>query len=167
MNLPEMNPPELQFLRRLRDAGVSFVIVGGHAVVVHGYRRTTEDLDLVWLRTPESEPRLLEVLSSINARWISNEIDPTTRLERLVPVSLPYVRTEHLMMLVTDVGFLDAFDNVPGCPDVRVSELFADGIEIDGLRFTSLAWLRRMKEAAGRLKDQLDLQELDRLYELP
>ena len=167
MNQPDLNPPALQFLRRLRDARVSFVIVGGHAVVVHGYRRTTEDLDLVWLRTTESESRLLEVLTSINANWIANEIDPTTRLERLEPVSLSYIRSRHLMMLFTDIGFVDLFDNVPGLPDAQVSEFFADSIEADGLRFTSLPWLRRMKEVAGRLKDRLDLQELDRLYKLP
>ena len=167
MNQPALDPPALQFLRRLRDAGVPFVIVGGHAVVVHGYRRTTDDLDLVWLRTPESESLLLEVLTAINAKWITNEIDPATRLERVEPVSLPYIRSRHLMMLFTEVGFLDLFDYVPGLPQAQVSEFFADSLEADGLRFTSLTWLRRMKEAAGRLKDQLDLQELDRLYKLP
>jgi hypothetical protein len=33
-------------------------------------------------------------------------------------------------------------------------------VQLDGVRFASLEWLRRMKQAAGRPKDLLDLENL-------
>jgi hypothetical protein len=36
-----------QLVRRLVDAGVEFIVVGGAAAVLHGAPITTEDLDIV------------------------------------------------------------------------------------------------------------------------
>jgi hypothetical protein len=64
------------------------------------------------------------------------------------------------MMLVTDYGFLDVFDYVPGCPGADPRELLEQSVEHDGLRYASLDWLRRMKSAAGRPQDVADLEKL-------
>lgn len=156
-----MTTGELSFLRHLKQLGVPFVIIGGHAVYAHGYRRNTEDLDLLWLRSAASEAKLLEALTAIGAKWISDEIDPATGIERLVPVTGDFIRANRLMMLVTDVGFVGLFDYVPGCGEAAVEQVLAESIDADGLRLVSLDWLKRMKEAAGRPKDRLDLEELD------
>ena len=153
----------VQFLLRLREAGLEYVVIGGHAVYLHGYQRDTEDLDVLWLRTPESEKALLEALSSIHACWISNEIDPTTRLERIIPVSHSFIQSKHLMMLTTDIGFVDLFDYVPGHPDASPDEVVSERVVVEDIPFVSFPWLRRMKEAAGRSKDRLDIEELDKL----
>ena len=71
-----------------------------------------------------------------------------------------YVRSRHLMMLVTDHGFLDVFDYVPGEPGASVPALFGEAVEHDGTRYASLPWLLRMKRAAGRPKDLSDLEHL-------
>lgn len=42
----------------LVDAGVSVVVIGGHAVNYYGYLRATEDLDVLFERTEESERAL-------------------------------------------------------------------------------------------------------------
>lgn len=150
-------------LNSLAGAGVPFVIIGGHAVNFHGYVRTTEDTDIVFLRTTESEAALTEVLQSIRACWISDERDPQTGIERLVPVTPSYIRTQHLMMLWTDLGFLDIYDFIPGFPNTPVQELFAEPVFLGELRFVSLAWLRKLKTAAGRHKDLDDLEHLPEL----
>jgi hypothetical protein len=139
---------------------VPFVIIGGHAVNYHGYLRATEDTDVVFRRTPEVETTLYAVLGQLNACWIGSEVDPETGIERTFPVSLEYIRTTPLMMLVTDGGFLDVFDFIPGHPDESVERLFESAVESDGLKFVSLEWLRRMKQTAFRVKDQLDLENL-------
>src|SRR5207249_1404626 len=107
-----------------------------------------------------SETALLGVLQSIQAGWISNETDPQTGLERLVPVTATYVRSEHLMMLCTDLGFLDIYDYIPGFPDTPVEEIFTDSVALGELRFVSLRWLRELKARAGRHKDLDDLEHL-------
>ncbi|MCE9557304.1 MAG: Gti1/Pac2 family protein [Planctomycetes bacterium] len=157
--MPDTETPSSVF-HLMAAAGVPFVIIGGHAVTFHGYVRTTEDADVIFQRTPDSEAALLSALQSIHACWISNERDPATGLERLIPVSPSYLRGEHLMMLTTDLGFLDLYDYVPGFPDTPVSEVFADCAEFEGLRFVSLRWLRKLKVAAGRHKDLDDLEHL-------
>lgn len=150
----------LNVFQLLARAGVRFVIIGGHAVVFHGYVRTTEDADVIFERSPASEAALLEALESIHACWISDECDPATGQERLVPVSLPYVRSKHLMMLTTDLGFLDLYDYIPGFPATPVADVFSDSIKLDDLPFVSLHWLRKLKQAAGRHKDLDDLEHL-------
>lgn len=139
---------------------VPFVIIGGHAVAYHGYVRATEDTDVVFLRSADAETALYKALVELNARWIANEIDPATGIEYTYPVSPEYIRGTHLMMLLTDEGFLDIFDFIPGYPDELVEELLGSSHESAGRRFVSLKWLRRMKEAAGRPKDRLDLENL-------
>jgi hypothetical protein len=150
----------LNVFQHLARAGVRFVIIGGHAVAFHGYVRTTEDADVIFERSPASEVALLEALESVHACWISDERDGATGHERLVPVSPSYVRGQHLMMLTTDLGFLDLYDYIPGFPDTPVADVFSDSVELDNLRFVSLRWLRRLKQAAGRHKDLDDLQHL-------
>jgi hypothetical protein len=157
--MPSTDDP-LTIFQLLARAGVPFVIIGGHAVNFHGHVRATEDTDLIFERSPASEAALLEALESIHACWISDERDPATGHEKLIPVSLPYVRGEHLMMLTTDLGFVDLYDYVPGFPDVPVADIFSDSIKLDNLRFVSLLWLRKLKQAAGRHKDLDDLEHL-------
>ena len=145
----------------LRRHGVRFAVIGGHAVNVHGFIRATEDHDVVFLRTPESEMRLLAALQEIKARWIDDEIDPATGIERQIPVSLSYLKALRMMMLLTDEGFLDIFDYVPGCPEEPVEQLISDAISVSGINYASKPWLLRMKRAAGRPKDLLDIENLD------
>ena len=139
---------------------VPLVIIGGHAVNFHGHPRGTNDVDVIWLRTPASEIALVAALRELNASWISDEQDPSTGLERLVPVSASYVASTHLMMLVTDYGFLDLFDFVPGIPDADVQEVFDESVPLKDLRYVSLSWLKRMKGATNRPRDIDDLEQL-------
>jgi hypothetical protein len=139
---------------------VPYVIVGGHAVVFHGFVRSTEDIDILFLRNRDSEIALSHALAELDAHWISNEIDPKTKIERIHPVSLSYVQSNRLLMVTTNLGFLDIFDYVPGLPEAPVEQLFNDAISVEQYRFVSLGWLRKMKEAAGRQKDLLDLENL-------
>jgi len=150
----------LAIFQVLANADVPFVIIGGHAVAFHGYVRTTEDADIVFRRSPTAEANLLRALESIHACWVSDERDPATGLERLVPVSSSYLNAQHLLMLSTDLGFLDAYDHVPGFPETPVDELFAESVVAGKLRFVSLRWLRNLKQSAARHKDLDDLEHL-------
>lgn len=152
--------PDLRLFDALRRHGVPFVVIGGHAVNFHGSIRATEDTDVIWQRSPAAEEALEKALREINAEYIGDEIDPATGIERTFPVSAAFIRAERLMMLCTTAGFLDLFDYVPGLPDTPVTVVLDSAIDLDGVRFVSLPWLRKMKEAAGRPKDLLDLTNL-------
>lgn len=152
--------PDLRILDVLSRHGVPFVVIGGHAVNVHGYVRATEDTDVLWIRSPEAEAALLQALTEVQAEYIGTEIDAATKIERTHPVTAGFVREERLMMLCTAAGFLDLFDYVPGFPDVPVAAVHMAAVELDGVRYASLEWLRKLKQASGRPRDLLDLENL-------
>jgi hypothetical protein len=152
---------QLELLHALERHGVPFVLIGGHAVNQHGHLRGTDDVDVVWVRSPEADHKLLSALTSVDAAWIGKEIDPATRIEKIVPVSAAYIASRHLMMLTTRYGFFDLFDYIPGVAEVTSEQALAESVPTpDGFRCVSLPLLRAMKEAAGRPKDLDDLSNL-------
>jgi hypothetical protein len=149
-----------EFVASLVRANVKFAIIGGHAVNFHGYIRTTEDLDLVFLRDRGTEATLLSTLQEFEAFWIGDEIDPTTGLEETYPVTLEYIQNHSLLMLGTTFGYVDLFDFLPGIPEVSVRVMLQE-IELgDGYPYASLEWLKRLKRASNRPIDQIDLEHL-------
>jgi hypothetical protein len=152
--------PEFRLFDTLNRHAVPFVVIGGHAVNVHGYVRATEDTDLLWVRSPAAESSLLRALGELDARFIGDEIDPSTGIERTYPVTAAFIRSRPLMMLCTSAGFVDLFDHVPGCLDEKVTTVLETSLDVRGIRFASLEWLKRMKQAAGRPKDLIDLANL-------
>lgn len=152
--------PEPRILDVLLRHGVPFVVVGGHAVNLHGYVRATEDTDILWIRSRAAEAALLHALADVRAEYIGTELDPATKIEQTHPVTEAFVRSQRLMMLCTTAGFVDLFDYVPGFPEVPVATIHAAAVEVDGVRYASLDWLRKLKQASGRPKDLLDLENL-------
>jgi len=146
--------------KHLEVYGVPFVVIGGHAVNYYGFVRATEDVDIVFLRTPASEKKLFQALQEIHASWISNEVDPDTGYEKEIPVSLEFLESNHLMMLNTDLGYLDIFDFIPGFPEISTEELFDTAENYRGTKIVSLEWLKKIKSASGRSKDLEDLKNL-------
>lgn len=52
------NPDFREFLSALNKAGVHYVLVGGYSVILHGYPRTTGDMDIWVDRTADNYKRL-------------------------------------------------------------------------------------------------------------
>lgn len=57
-----------QVLGALNAGGVRYLVVGGIAVVLHGYLRTTADLDLVIQLAPDNVRKALEALETLGYR---------------------------------------------------------------------------------------------------
>ena len=51
------------FIRCFNDAGVKYVLVGGYSVILHGYARTTGDMDIWVERTPENYLKIAAAFS--------------------------------------------------------------------------------------------------------
>lgn len=143
-------------LRRLAEAGLDFVIVGGFAAVTHGSSYVTRDVDICAVLTPGNVKKLRKAL----ADW-----DPRHRLtpQRLSFLSHPQpgVSIENLY-LETDKGVVDVLSSVLGIGDFERLKKNADEIDVDGMcyRVMSLADLIIAKEALGREKDLLTAKEL-------
>jgi predicted nucleotidyltransferase len=145
----------------LAGEGVEFVVVGGAAATAHGSARLTQDLDIVYRRTPENLERLARALAGK---------DP---YPRGAPAGLPFLwdaRTLRLgcnFTLRTSLGFIDLLGEITlgGTYD----DLFPHSIEIElfGVRCRCLGLVRliEVKRAAGRPKDFEAIAELEALLE--
>ena len=137
-----------QIAKRLSALGVPYAVVGGLALFYHGYRRFTEDVDI--LVTRESLKLIHEKLEghgylppfegSKNLR----DTDTGVRIEFLVTGDFPG-------------------DGLP--KPVSFPDPSSVSVEIEGFQFLSLHALVELKLASGisnprRGKDLIDIQEL-------
>ena len=146
-----MNEDFVDLLEALIDSGARFMIVGAHALAVHGVPRATGDLD-VWIETSEDNVArvwgaLLTFGAPIEAVGLSQA--DLQQLDRVVQIGLPPRRID-LMTEISGVTFEDAWSD-------RVLH------DVGGLRvpFLGREHLVANKRASGRQKDLADLEELD------
>jgi predicted nucleotidyltransferase len=145
-----------QLLKLLTDEHVEFVVIGGLAVIAHGYPRATLDLDVCYSRTHTNLGRLVAALGPLHPRL------------RGAPAELPFFWDERTLKnglnftLVTDLGELDLLGEVTGLGEYGDVAQRALEIDIHGssVKLISLEDLIRSKAAAGRAKDLVDLEAL-------
>jgi hypothetical protein len=151
----------LALLRRLVEAGVEFIVVGGAAAQLHGSTIGTLDLDIVHRRDPENVRKLLRVLLELDAH---HRHDLQNR--RLRPT------TEQLMgrgqvTLATTLGPLDPLCELgegQGYEELlpHVESMRDDDLEI---RVLDVPTLIDVKSKVGRPKDRVVVAELVAILE--
>jgi hypothetical protein len=160
MNLPAFDP--LGALAALLAGGVRFVVVGGFAARLWGSPSITNDLDVCYSRDANDLELLATVLQTLGARL------------RGVPADVPFVLDAPTLAaggdftFVTDVGALDILASPAGTHGFEDLDRAAVEMELDrGLRvrIAALDDLIRMKRAAGRPKDRIELEVLGALRE--
>jgi hypothetical protein len=139
------------FLIALLDAEARFLVVGAHAMAVHGVPRGTQDLD-VWIDSaPENVERVWRALASFGAPLASLDLktDDLGRGDVVVQIGLPPNRID----LLTSISGVSAFDSA-----------WADRVEqpVRGrsIPFIGRDALIRNKTATGRRKDLADAEAL-------
>lgn len=143
-----MNPHFVAILSAFRDEGVEFLVIGAHALAVHGHVRATLDMDL-WVRpTPENAARTWGALRRFRAPLSKMRLEDFAEREVLYQIGLPPSRID-IMTSVTGLDFDAAWPN-------RVVAFFGDV----AAPVLGLDDMRTAKRAAGRLKDLADLEEL-------
>lgn len=148
-------------LRVLAQGEVEFIVVGGVAARAHGSARLTNDLDVLYRRTPQNVERLVATLSS-HSPYL-----------RGAPPGLPFrldTETVHRGLnftLTTTFGDLDLLGEITGGGgyDALLDDstpIQAFGVEV---RCLDLERLIQVKRAAGRPKDLEAIAELEALAE--
>jgi hypothetical protein len=148
-----------EILRALRRHLVDFVVVGGIAVIVHGYIRNTKDLDIVVRPNSLNLSRLSEALAALEAK---------PRGSAVIKLTDPHVlRRVPVVPIMTKAGPLDVvnIEHLAGAPASYDSlREAAITVELHGLELAvvGLSDLIRMKRAAGRKHDLADIEALTR-----
>jgi len=149
MNFPPENfSPFEKLLAGLVEAKVDFAVVGGLAISLNGYVRTTEDVDIIIQHTLENVGRLLRFLCQWGEGW-ARELSPED-----------FVAEEGAIRVVEDFP-LDIFTRMRGkvLDDFRSSLRF---LETSSARipFLGPADLILLKESSWRDKDKMDVQAM-------
>jgi hypothetical protein len=151
------NEEFINFWKNLNECHVRYIMVGGVATNLHGYQRTTDDID-VWIDdTPENRQRLrtamlnytgidyfmLESMQIIPG-WTSFNLNNGVRLD--------------FMLTVKGLeGFsFEACLNLAAVADI-------DDVQVP---FLHLNHLIAAKKAANRPKDQLDVMYLEKIQKI-
>lgn len=150
-------------IRSLNQHQVQYLIVGGLAVVAHGYMRFTADIDLLLAVDSANLTKIVAALKSLDYRPrapvpIEDFIDPKKRQEwatqkNMMVFSLNsprYPRTEVDLFLESPIDFGKARDR-----SVRFE--VAPGVDAP---FCSIADLIELKTIAGRQRDLEDIAKL-------
>ena len=145
-----MNRDFRDLLAAFLGADVRFLVVGAHAMAVHGVPRATGDLD-VWIAPdPENADRAWSAVVRFGAPLSSMGVTRADfgRPDQVVQVGLPPRRID-ILTSISGVAFDDAW------PDRVIHEI--EGLAVP---FLGRAALIRNKRASGRAKDLADLEAL-------
>ncbi len=143
-----MEDKYLNLISLFNEEGVEYVVLGGHAVIAHGYLRTTGDIDIFVRPSQENAARLLRALYQYGYRNGEFEQEDFTK----VPSYLSFGRYNEwidLMTFTLGVTFDECYQN-------RVVFM----IENVPTNVISLPDLIRNKQALGRPQDLQDLENL-------
>jgi predicted nucleotidyltransferase len=159
---PSRFRPE-ELLRRLNQAGVEYIVIGGLASQGHGSSSVTTDLDVCISRGRENLGRVAEVLSEIAAVRRGLPADAPA----MPPLDERTLRATALLTLDTAFGRFDVLANPDPAFDYETLSGNAIDAEIAGVhvRLAGLDDLIAMKRAAGRPKDRVELEILGALRE--
>lgn len=137
----------------LKKEEVKFLVVGGYAVNFHGYHRGTGDIDL-WI-----EPTNANKIKILNALKLLNIEAEIIELINTFDFSKPIVFSDG------EIPFKIDFMTYVSHVDFKEAWLQKIDSEIDSIpiAFINLNHLVVSKFNTGRLKDQLDIEELQKI----
>jgi len=159
----ERNSVEAIF-RELTSANVRYLVVGGLAVVAHGYVRLTADIDLVIDLEPANIQRALEALQRLDYRPrapvdINSFANAATRAEWVRDKRLTVFSLYSPSHPATEI---DVFVETPFDFDAAYGRAIAvDVAPAVAATFVGLEDLLDLKRKAGRAQDRLDIEKLE------
>jgi hypothetical protein len=138
-----------EFIKALNDNDVEYILVGGMAVILHGYIRGTGDMDIWVKKTKDNYQKLVSaytqfgmpVFDMTERAFLGDEFDVWS-------IGVQPIKIE-IMTAVKGLLFEEAF---------IMSEMYnEDDLRV---RFIHLNHLIQAKRAAGRFRDLDDIEQL-------
>ena len=139
-----------ELLESLNRHEVRYLLIGGYAVGLHGYARSTNDIDLVVAADAENAQKVADALKDYG--FGGSELSPElfTRTKSLVVMGNEPMAVDILNYL-TGADFDEAFS--------RRKIISIEDIEVSVIGYADLI---ANKKSTGRLKDLADVEELEK-----
>jgi hypothetical protein len=138
------------FIECLNKYQVEYMLVGGYAVILRGYSRSTGDMD-IWVN--KTEPNFIQLQKAITEFGLPVEAIPKEKFFSVDYDVFSFGRPPYAIEVMTDlkgVDFIKAFENA------TIQKV--DTVEV---RVIHLSQLIQAKKAAGRYKDLNDIENLE------
>jgi predicted nucleotidyltransferase len=147
-----LNSDFLDFLTALNDQDVEYLVVGGYAVIIHGYNRTTGDIDIWINKTKDNYQKLataflqfgMPLFDMTAHNFLENE-DFDVFTFGVPPISID------IMTKLKGLTF-----------DECVEQAFKETIDGLIINVISIEDLIAAKKASNRAKDQDDIEHLEK-----
>ena len=151
MNDRLLNPDYRDMVECLQREGVDFMLVGGYAVALYGWPRTTFDIDFWIMANPDNAKAVMRAIKAFGAPLME-----LTERDFHKPGMVFQIGNEPQRIdIISAVDGLDYAD-----ASLRAAKMTVDGMEIKVL---SLDDLIVNKRASGRPKDIADALALEKL----
>jgi hypothetical protein len=149
-----MLPEIVNIWQKLKENNVRYLTIGGLAVNIYGYTRNTGDIDLLIDDTIENRKNLRKAFEAIG---IGDFIEIETM--QFVPGFTDFTISYDLR--------LDIMTSIKGLENENFNTLLENATIIllkeTPVYFLDYESLIKAKKATNRLKDQLDIEELEKL----
>ncbi len=139
-----------EFLQLLNSKKIEYLLIGGYAVALYGYPRSTGDMD-IWIALSENNARkIVETLKEFGFNVPELKEGLFLEREKNIRMGNPPLRIE-ILTSIDGVEFAECYKNkqVVAIDDVMIN-------------FISLEDLKRNKKASGRYRDLDDLDHLEK-----
>lgn len=138
-----------KIIESLNRNEVQYVIIGGYAVILHGYLRATEDLDLVLLMTEENINKFQKALKEM---YDDKDIDEINYNELSEYSVIRYGTPDNFYIdIISRIGERFDYNNI------SIKEQVIDDITF---KLATAESLYEMKKNTFREKDKIDIRFL-------
>lgn len=146
-----LNPDYRDMVECLLRESVDFMLVGGYAVALHGWPRTTFDIDFWILANPENAKAVMRAIKAFGAPLMGLTEEDFHRPGMVFQIGNEPQRID-IISAIAGLDYADASS--------RAVKMTIDGLEIKVLSIDDLIVNKR---AAGRPKDIADALALEKL----
>jgi hypothetical protein len=143
-----MEPEYINLISLFNEENVEYVVLGGHAVIAHGFIRTTQDIDIFVNSTPGNAKRLVKALYRYG--YTNNEFEEGD-----------FTKSPNYLSFSKHDQYIDIMTFTVG---VTFDECYANRkvlqIRNTAVNFIGLRELLENKKTLGRPQDLWDIENL-------
>ncbi len=146
-----LNENFVDFIKLLNEYNVKYVLIGGWAVVIHGYTRNTGDMDFFVDTSEENAEKIISVIKDFLGSTIGFTKQDFMKVDNIIMMGRPPFRID-VLTGISGVSFQEAYNS---------SKVYEDeGLAIRCIHINELI---KNKKASGRTKDLGDAEMLEKI----